>query len=164
MVHEAVHQLNNEVAGLRIAPWVDEGLADYFGTSVYRNGRFHPGEVDENTYPIWWLGTLSLTGDMTQDLADGRIISLRSIVTGQGGPDIDEAFNLYYIHWWSLSHFLVHFHNGQYRESFSRVVRDGGSLRSFERNIGPVEVLQVEWYSYLCEKAEEICEGTSNKR
>jgi hypothetical protein len=156
MVHEAVHQINREVAKLALAQWLNEGLAEYFGTSVYKGGHFILGEIDKNTYPIWWLDTLFLSGDLEQDLAVGKVIGLREILTGKGGPDIDEVFNLYYIHWWSLTHFLVHSEDGQYRTALVKVVQEGGSLESFEKYIGPVERIEGEWYEYLCGKVQEI--------
>ena len=164
MAHEAVHQLNNEVAHLDLQQWVDEGLADYFGCTVYADGEYRLGEVDKHTYPIWWLDSLKLSGDMVQDLEAGRIISLRSIVTGRGGPDIDEVFNLYYIHWWSLTHFLVHFQDGRYRDAYMKVILEGGSLESFEQHIGPVEQVQEEWYAYLRQRVAELAGGTSGSR
>lgn len=53
MLHEAVHQLNNEVAHLNLARWVDEGLADYYKSSVLTARGLEPGTIDRNTYPIW---------------------------------------------------------------------------------------------------------------
>src|SRR4051812_43829789 len=34
MLHESTHQLNKEVANLKLAKWMEEGLATYFSTSV----------------------------------------------------------------------------------------------------------------------------------
>ncbi len=36
--------------------------------------------------------------DLETDNNNGSVIPLRSIISGSGGPDIDEAFNLYYVH------------------------------------------------------------------
>lgn len=149
MLHEAVHQLNNEVAHFHMPKWDNEGTATYFSTSAVRNGALIPGKIDPRTYPIWWLGDMVLTGDIKKDIASNQIIPLRAIVTGQGGPGMDKNFNLYYIQWWSLTHFLFHFENGKYRERYIQVIRDGGSLEAFEKHIGPIEQIQSEWYSYL---------------
>jgi len=149
MLHEAVHQLNTEVAQLKLPQWADEGLAEYFSTSQIRNGELRLGEIDRNTYPIWWLDDMALSGDLAKDIAAHKIIPLRTIVTGRGGPNMNEEFNLYYIHWWSLVHFLFQFDGGKYRESFFCLLRDGVTETSFERQIGSLDRIQREWCEHL---------------
>ena len=151
MVHEAVHQLNHEVAKFDLAKWADEGIAEYFSTSEIDNAGLHTGKIDRHTYPIWWLGDMELSGDIKKDIERVEIIPLAAIVSGSGGPDIDEYFNLYYIHWWSLSHFLFHYENGAYRQGYMEVIRAGGTVGAFEKHIGPLERIQQQWYEYLCE-------------
>jgi hypothetical protein len=41
--------------------------------------------------------------------------------------------------------------NGKYREHVAPLLRDGASLASFEKHIGPIERLQAEWYQHLQE-------------
>lgn len=149
MLHEAVHQLNREVAGWTLTKWCDEGVATYFSTSVLRKGRLRPGLIDPNTYPIWWLDSQAWTGDLGKDLAGSRVIPLGAIVSGRGGPDIDEHFNLYYLHWWSLCHFLFEGGERRYRAPFFQVIAEGGTLASFEKHIGPIDRIQTEWYRHL---------------
>ena len=149
MLHEAVHQLNHEVARLDLAKWADEGLGEYFSTSFLRNGRLEVGTVDRNTYPVWWLDELKLSGNLQQDLTNGTVIPLRAILNGYGGPSLDKNFNLYYLHWWSLTHLLFEGQGGKYRDQVAPLLRDGASLASFENRIGPVERLQSEWYQHL---------------
>jgi hypothetical protein len=52
MLHEAVHQLNEEVAHVELAKWLEEGLAEYFSTSRIEDGALLLGRVDPNTYPV----------------------------------------------------------------------------------------------------------------
>lgn len=149
MLHEAVHQLNNEVAHFSMPKWANEGTATYFSTSMIRNGSLAAGQIDPHTYPVWWVGSMALTGDIQKDIASNQIIPLRAIVTGKGGPGMGENFNLYYLHWWSLSHFLFHYQGGKYREAYIQVIRDGGGVEAFEKRVGPIERVQGEWYGYL---------------
>lgn len=149
MLHEAVHQLNHEVAHLDLAKWADEGLSEYFSTSLLRDDRLEVGHVDRNTYPVWWLDELKLSGNLPQDLADGTVIPLRAILNGYGGPSLNDNFNLYYLHWWSLTHLLFEGQHGKYREQVAPLLCDGASLESFEKRIGPVDRLQTEWYQHL---------------
>lgn len=151
MLHEGVHQLNHEVARLRLAKWADEGLAEYFSTSFLRGGRLELGQVDRNTYPVWWLDELQLSGDLERDLKSGAVIPLREILADSGGPSLDENFNLYYLHWWSLVHLLFEVDGGKYRAGMIAVLGEGATPASVEQHIGPVEQLQVEWYQHLRE-------------
>jgi len=153
MIHEAVHQLNNETAHFRKYKWVDEGLATYFGTSKIHQQKLLPGNIDANTYPIWWLSSLSFTGDLQSDISKGRIIPLRALISGSGGPDINSNVNLYYIEYWSLSHFLFHFQDGRYAGKYKQLIIAGGTPENFEKIIGPIDQIQNEWYGYLQQKA-----------
>ena len=147
MLHEAVHQLNREVARLSLEKWLDEGLALYFSTRLIRNNAPVPGAIDSNAYPVWWIDELATTGHLDADLKNGSVIPLRAILEGRGGPNLDEHFNLYYLHWWSLAHFL--FEDAPRRSACLDLVRSGGSVRDFERLIGPVEETQQRWHVHV---------------
>lgn len=149
MTHEVTHQLNSEVAHFKRTKWIDEGLADYFGSSWIADGELTPGSIDPATYPIWWLPKLALTGNLQDDIAAGRIIPLRAIVSGKGGPDINHNVNLYYIEYWSLTHFLFHYQEGKYAARYRQLIATEGTVENFERLIGPLDRIQAEWYAYL---------------
>ena len=149
MLHEVTHQLNHEVAHFPQSKWINEGLATYFGASKIVDGKLIPGRIDANTYPIWGVSRLSLTGDLGNDIRLGKIIGLRALISGVGGPNIDEKFNAYYIGYWSLTHFLFHFENGRYARSFRQLIAAGGTVDQFERVIGPVDQIESAWYAYL---------------
>ncbi|MHC4660873.1 MAG: DUF1570 domain-containing protein [Planctomycetota bacterium] len=139
-LHEATHQMNWEVAEFYGLPqWIDEGIACYFGTSLPNGENLVPGNYDVNAYPVWWL----------PDMQGGQVIDLEYIVSGQGGPDMDTYFNLYYAQWWSLTHFLFHYGNGKYKSGYIEVIRAGGSLSDFEQHIGNVDTIHSEWYTYF---------------
>lgn len=149
MIHEATHQLNNELSQFKIPKWINEGLGTYFGTSKIENGVLHPGKIDGKAYPIWWLEELAPSGNLESDIASGKIIPLRTLITGKGGPDINQYVNLYYIEYWSFTHFLFHYKNGTYAESYRKLIVSGGSLEEFEKTVGPIDRIQAEWYDYL---------------
>lgn len=148
MLHEATHQLSREVARFPKVRWVDEGLATYFGTSRLTQGRLQPGQIDRDTYPLWWLPHLALSGDLQADLRARRLIPLRDVIAGTG-PDISGYVNIYYLQFWSLTHFLFHYDGGRYAAGYHALIQRGGSLEDFEALIGPVEQVQNEWYDYL---------------
>ena len=156
MMHEAVHQLNREWMGLRLAPWINEGIASYFSSSQLNLNDISLGEIDRSTYPIWWLADLKLSGALQDDIASGQIIPLRVIISGEGGPEKDSEFNRYYIHYWSLSHFLLHYDNGKYAGAYRPLIKEGGSLGEFEKMLGPVDKIEREWYVYLQELQAQV--------
>lgn len=145
MLHEAVHQLNSEVAQLHLAKWLEEGLAEYFSTSRIVDGRLVLGQIDPNTYPVWWIDELATAPDLESNLANGSVIPLRAIVTNRGGPSLNREFNLYYLHWWTLTYFV--FQSEQHQDHATDLVRSGGGLNVFEQLIGPVDQVQSEWHA-----------------
>ena len=154
MLHEAVHQLNHEVARLELEKWLEEGLAEYFSTSRLVSNQLAVGRIDANTYPVWWIEELATTPDLSENIRNGSVIPLRSIITNRGGPGMSSHFNLYYLHWWTLTHFL--FESPQYRERAFALVQKGGGLEAFEETIGPVEKVQAEWHAYVRRLKEAI--------
>ncbi len=105
------------------------------------------GRIDPNTYPVWWIEDLATSPDLAENLRNGSVIPLRSIITGHGGPSMNSQFNLYYLHWWSLTHFI--FETPRHREHAVELVDRGGGLDAFEQLIGPVEEVQAEWHAYV---------------
>jgi len=148
MLHEAVHQLNTEVAGWRLPAWANEGVAGYLGASWLEDGVLTPGRSDPATYPIWWLSRMGLTGSLQQDAAAARFIPLRDLLEGRG-PGIDRHVNLYYLHYWGLTHFLFHYENGRYAAAYKQLLARGASTPDFERLIGPIEGIEEAWYAYM---------------
>jgi hypothetical protein len=147
MLHESVHQLNREVAHLALKKWLEEGLAEYFSTSRVISNRLVLGRVDVNTYPVWWMDELATSPDLAENLRNGSVIPLRAIITNHGGPSMSSQFNLYYLHWWTLTCFL--FESPQYHDRALALVQRGGSLEAFEQTIGPVDKVQAEWHAYV---------------
>jgi hypothetical protein len=157
MLHESVHQLNQEVAHLHLEKWLDEGLAEYFSTSRCISNRLALGRVDPNTYPVWWIEELATSPDLAENIKNGSVIPLRSIITNRGGPSMNSHFNLYYLHWWTLTHFI--FESPQYRDRALALVRRGGGLEAFEQIIGPVDRVQDEWHAYVRRLKTAISKG-----
>ena len=147
MLHESVHQLNREVARLKLTKWLEEGLAEYFSTSRIGTNALAVGRIDPNTDPVWWLDELATHADLAENIRNGSVIPLRAIITNTGGPSLNRHFNLYYLHWWTLTHFL--FESPGYRGRALTLVQRGGGIDAFEQTIGPVDQVQVEWHAYV---------------
>jgi len=150
MLHETTHQLNELVGHTPKDKWVNEGLASYFGASKLEDYTLTPGQIEPQAYPIWWLDELRPSGDMKKDFAAGRVVPLRALVTGEGGPDINANPNPWYVGYFSLTHFLLHGANGKYAPGYRKLLAGkSAALADFEREIGPVDAVQNEWYAYL---------------
>jgi hypothetical protein len=149
MLHEATHQLNNEVARFPKTRWIEEGLGTYFGASRIVDGRLRPGAIDGDAYPIWWLDRTALTGDLDADIAAGRWIPIRALITGRDAPSIHSNVNRYYVQYWSLTHFLFHGNGGRHADDYRRLIAEGGTLENFERLVGPADRVERDWYRYL---------------
>ena len=147
MLHESVHQLNEEVAHLELAKWLEEGLAEYFSTSRFQKGKLLLGHIDPNTYPVWWAEIIATTPNLATNLQNGSVIPLRSIISGNGGPSMRSNFNLYYLHWWSLTHFV--FETPKYRPHAHALLTAGGDVPAFEREIGKIQDVQAEWHAHV---------------
>lgn len=115
MMHEATHQLNAEVARLvlphcgwtRASPAICRPAGSWRTGSVWARSTPTPIPCGGSTRldsQASWSWTRRPGGP-----------SLRAILSGDGGPDLSKHFNLYYLHWWSLAHFLIQCDNGMWR-------------------------------------------------
>jgi len=147
MLHESIHQFNAEVAQLELVKWLDEGLAEYFSTSRFQKGTLLLGRIDPNTYPVWWSEIIATTPSLTTNLQNGSVIPLRAIISGKGGPSLNRNVNLYYLHWWTLTHFI--FETSKYRPHAQALLKAGGGIAAFERHIGSIEPVQTEWHAHV---------------
>ncbi len=146
MLHEAVHQLNTEVAGIIPAKWLEEGLATYWSTSRMISNRFEPGHLDVDTYPVWWMDDLATSPDLQTNLRNGSVIPLRAIITNHGGPAMRSHVNLYYAHWWTLTRFIF---ESPHQDRVMALLQSGGDLAAFEKFVGPLASIEAEWHAYV---------------
>jgi hypothetical protein len=156
MLHEATHQLAREVSAFPRNRWIEEGLASYFSTSTLGETGLQLGAIDSQTYPVWWLRSYNLTGNAARDLTTKQFIPLDVLLTGRGGPNVDQNFTAYYIGSWSLTHFLFHHENGKYAPGYKQFLAQGSKPEEFAALIGPVEQVQWEWYRYLIELQQRL--------
>ncbi len=66
-------------------------------------------------------------------------------------------FNLYYLHWWTLTHFI--FEIPTYREHALELAARGGGLEAFEQTLGPVDRVQTEWHTYVRQLKATLSRG-----
>ncbi|QIL21312.1 DUF1570 domain-containing protein [Thermomonas sp. HDW16] len=161
MLHEATHQLLRQASGFKLRRWVNEGIASYFGAGTLRDGMLDPMVADAAAYPIWWLASLELSGDMQADIDRGVVIPIEQIVEDTG-PPISQDVNGYYLHYWSLTHYLLDGDAGKHRDAFLALVRQGGGPVEFRRLLGPYAQIQRGWYEHLRALAMKQRQATKN--
>lgn len=89
------------------------------------------------------------------DKADTKIVSIKSIVNDEKPLKMDRHVNLYYIHWFSLVHFLLEGEQRKYREAFIACVKRPSGLKAFEKDIGPYQLIEQQWYQHLLQMTRE---------
>ena len=156
LVHESVHQYHRLVADFTMPQWLDEGLACYMSSISYGDGRFDHGFVQDMAYPVFHIHALHLSGDVLADIKAGHIYPLEKIISDTRHADIDEHFNLYYVHWFSIVHFLMHGAEGQHRQKLLDYIKAGAAVDQFEQVFGPFQEIEAAWYQHLCNIQDAI--------
>lgn len=147
LMHEAVHQLNEEVAGLNLKKWLEEGLAEYFSVSRMKSNEVAVGTIDKEVYPVWWMGEIAKEEKLAANLENGSVIPLKAIITGWGGPRMNSHVNLYYLHWWTLTHFLME--KGLSGADAEKLLARGGDLKAVEELAGKLPEVEERWHEHV---------------
>ena len=146
MLHEVTHQLAHEIAYLKYLPeWINEGVACTFASCEFVDGEIQLDAVKPTSYPAMWLGHFHYSGDLLQDLDDGKLISVEAIVRGEFPISKSQHVNLYYIQYWSLAHYLWSEFPDQFIEYYNR----SAPIDEFESTFGTFEEVQTGWYRHL---------------
>ncbi len=139
LVHEAAHQLVTmrlRPNGTADAPWLDEGLAEYFGaTARDGEGRFREGKVGGKSARL-------VKGPSTDgsSLAEERLSTLRRLLKSDPAWNVDALVRMRnrqeffgpgadgrYAASWLLVHFLLHGDGGARAAAFARLLAFEGS-------------------------------------
>ena len=148
MLHEATHQLLAEVGGYKLRPWLNEGVAAYFGASRLRHDGLHPGEPDPDAYPVWWLDAVAGRAGGTPTFEGDALIRLQRLLEGKG-PGIDTGVNAYYVASWSLVHYLIDGDGGAHRAALPALLEQGGDPGAFRQLIGDYAQVEPRWHAHL---------------
>ena len=60
---------------------------------------------------------------------------------------MNQHFNLYYLHWWTLTHFI--FESSKYGDAGMALLQHGGTLDAFEKDIGSVDSISAGWFGHV---------------
>jgi hypothetical protein len=110
--HEGFHQFAHMAIGGNMPTWLNEGLAEYFGESIWTGDGFVTGII-----PPWRLSRLK------NELQENELHSLNQIalISPQAWQDQLNIRN--YDQAWSIVHFLVHADDQKYQASLSNCIR-----------------------------------------
>jgi hypothetical protein len=141
--HEGFHQFADHVIGRNLPIWANEGLAEYFGESLFTGDGFVPGVA-----PPWRVKRVR------ESLKAGKFARLDEIL-GMAHKEWNERLSTTnYDHVWSLVQFLVHGDNGARRQRFAAFVQeasgdgDNEPVAAFERHVGPLKDVEAAWRTY----------------
>jgi hypothetical protein len=139
--HEGFHQFAHAVIGGQLPTWLDEGLAEYFGESIFTGDGFVTGVV-----PPWRLARLK------REIGDGSLKSFDGIMALSADQWRSEMSRGNYDQAWSMVHYLVHADGGKYRQPFGACIRDTSTGKPFAKSwsdrIGANDAFQQRWSDY----------------
>ena len=118
--HEGFHQFADAVIGGQIPVWVNEGLAEYFGASVFTGDGFVTGLI-----PPGRLKRIKqeIREDRFRPLPDMMVMTLREWNGGLSLVNYDQG--------WSMVHFLAHAEGGKYQGAFADFMGAIGARRPY---------------------------------
>jgi hypothetical protein len=142
--HEAFHQYLAGKLGHDVPVWLNEGLAEYFGESMYTGDGFVSGVV-----PPWRLKRVQ------DQIKDGKMPSVAALTTMSHERWNAQLRQENYDMAWSLVQFLAHGDNGKYQAAMIRYVQEARSermaARAFDEIFGDPEKVQERWHAFWLE-------------
>jgi hypothetical protein len=141
--HEGFHQFAFSRFGSDLPMWVNEGLAEYFGSAIIVDGTLVAGQCSARQ-----------VADLSQALEGGRTIPFREMIAidnpGWNDRLRDGRSGILYLQAWAMVHFLVEGEGGRYRGPFERylaLVNDGIlAAPTWEQVFGAdVEAFEARW-------------------
>ncbi|HUV38109.1 MAG TPA: DUF1570 domain-containing protein [Planctomycetota bacterium] len=138
--HEAFHMFAHTVVSDKLPGWVDEGLAEYFGESLWTGDDVCTGIVPATRYQR-----------LQQMIRDDKVIDFQKIITIEASnwTGID-----HYDQAWAMIHFLIHAEDGKHRKKLDQFINlvkrgapwDQAFARVFGRNIRKLQDEYVAWW------------------
>jgi Protein of unknown function (DUF1570) len=136
--HEGFHQFAHAVIGGDIPTWLNEGLAEYFGESIFTGDGFVTGLISP-----WRMERLQdeINGGDTLSIPQIMKISPEQWASQLNIKEYDQA--------WSMVHFLVHADDQKYQVPFSNCIREISKGRPFDRawvdTLGSTDGFEQRW-------------------
>ncbi|MEL7088248.1 MAG: DUF1570 domain-containing protein, partial [Planctomycetota bacterium] len=162
--HEGFHQFAHTKMGENLPLWVNEGLAEYFGSAIVVKNRVRMGIVDEDR--------IQLIRDALKTGTALGFDELLNITSNQWHHNMltgSPKGRLQYDQSWAIVHFLVHGDNGRYQKAFENylklISRDRSHREAFAQSFGSndTRLFAKRWMKFL-EEVEADPYSTALKR
>jgi hypothetical protein len=139
--HEGFHQFAHATIRQNLPPWLDEGLAEYFGEAIFTGDGYVDGAI-----PPWRAKRVK------HRIQAGEFKSLRELMKLQKKDWNRELLLANYDQAWSLIQFLAHGDGDKYQKSFNEFMNGiaGGHdpVIAFEHTIGDIDTFELKWKRY----------------
>jgi Protein of unknown function (DUF1570) len=147
--HEGFHQFAAAVIGGDLPTWVNEGLAEYFGTAVFTGDGFQTGVI-----PPWRL--VRLKAEMARPHGLHSVADLMELSLDQWNGEMNVAN---YDQAWSMVQFLAHGDDGKYQKPFTQfmlALNKGQNWRqAWKDSFGNTEGFEDRWREYWKSQNED---------
>lgn len=145
--HEGFHQFARSVIGGQLPPWVNEGLAEYFGEGVYCGDGFVTGAIPgyrlkriKQSIEEKQFLPMSEFMRMSQEQWNGRLTE----------QNYDQA--------WSIVQFLAHGDNGKYQNAFNGFMielgRGGLWQPAWDKAFGRGDGFEQAWQAWWMKQTD----------
>jgi len=146
--HEGFHQFAASVISRKLPPWVNEGLAEYFGHAIWTGDNYVTGLI-----PPQRLRRLKKT------INSKRLRPFVDMITMTQAEWNARLEPRNYDQAWSMVHFLVHGDGGKYQKSFAQFINDVARgrpwrlafIRRFGREVDDFQQRYGRWWTSLGE-------------
>ncbi len=139
--HEGFHQFARAVIGGELPIWVNEGLAEYFGESLFTGDGFISGAIPP-----------SRLKRVKKQFRDGAFRPIKEMMFLDHRTWNEELDQANYDQAWSMVQFLAHAEDGRYQRAFVGFMRQIGTGVQWDRawlaNFGSAEGFEDKWKSY----------------
>lgn len=139
--HEGFHQFAHQVMGGARPPWLNEGLAEYFGHSVFVGDGFVSGVL-----PTGRVKRIQLL------MQNDKFMPLEQMMLLSQGEWNAELQSVNYDMGWSLVQFLAHGDNDKYQKPFERFMIDIGRGADWRdvwlKQFGSIRGFEQRWRNY----------------
>jgi hypothetical protein len=136
--HEGFHQFAHAVIGGKMPTWLDEGLAEYFGESIFTGDGFVTGII-----PPYREQRLKdeISGDQLKSFKQMMLISPEQWRAEINILNYDQA--------WSMVHYFVAGDDGKYQVAFSQCIKGISAGKSFNsawlETLGSADGFEPRW-------------------
>jgi hypothetical protein len=109
--HEGFHQFAAATIHAELPPWVNEGLAEYFGEALFTGDSYIPGFINPGRLEIV---KEEITKGQWKPFATMTTMTLTEWNHQMGAANYNQA--------WAMVHFLAHGEDGKYQKAFTAYI------------------------------------------